>query len=272
MNIRRFLAVGVLMCSGAIGLHSQPIILSSAEAAKQGPALAQEILSIKPESLTNSGFLKIRDAKGKRTETLVQFRVTVGADNWQNTYMAFAAPHPNTNPIVELTIIHTDKKPNEYRLLTSDVFAKPDPPGNSAGFVYLERTNARVSVLEGNATMIPFAGSDFWVADLGLEFLHWPGQRLLRKELRRGQSCAVLESTNPHPAPGAYSRVVSWIDIDTDGIMNAEAYDSKGKVLKEFAIKSIKKVQGQPELKEMEMDNRQTGSRTWIEFDLSSGK
>ena len=54
--------------------------------------------------------------------------------------------------------------------------------------------------------------------------------------------------------------------------MNAEAYDSKGKVLKEFAIKTLKKIEGKSELKEMEMDNRQTGSRTWIEFDLDKGK
>jgi hypothetical protein len=120
--------------------------------------------------------------------------------------------------------------------------------------------------------MIPFAGSDFWVADLGLEFLHWPTQRLLRKEIRRGQGCDVLESVNPQPAPGAYSRVVSWVDRDTDGIINAEAYDSKGKLLKEFAATDIKKVRGQWELKGMEISNRQTGSRTTIEFDLGGGK
>ena len=118
--------------------------------------------------------------------------------------------------------------------------------------------------------MTPFAGSDFWLADLGLEFFHWPEQRLLRKEIRRGQSCSVLESVNPHPAPGAYSRILSWIDIDTDGIINADAYDAQGKLLKQFAAKSFKKIHGEWELQEIEILNRQTGSRTSIEFNLSS--
>ena len=75
---------------------------------------------------------------------------------------------------------------------------------------------------------------------------------------------------SPHPASGAYSRVVSWIDIDTDGIINADAYDAQGRLLKQFAAKSFKKIRGEWELQEIEMLNRQNGSRTSIEFQLSS--
>jgi len=63
--------------------------------------------------------------------------------------------------------------------------------------------------------MIPFADSEFWVADLGLEFLHWPRQRLLKKEMRHSKSCEVLESVNPQPVPGGYRARVSWIIIET---------------------------------------------------------
>ena len=86
--------------------------------------------------------------------------------------------------------------------------------------------------------------------------------------MRRGRSCKVLESTNPDPSPNGYSRVVSWIDNETLGIVQAEAYDAKGKLLKEFYPKSFKKVNGQWELQEMEIRNDQTGSRTRLEFDL----
>jgi hypothetical protein len=117
--------------------------------------------------------------------------------------------------------------------------------------------------------MIPFAGSDFWVCDLGLEFFHWSVQKILKPyEMRRGRSCKVLESNNPNPSPNGYSRVVSWIDNETLGIVQAEAYDAKGKLLKEFYPKDFKKVNGQWGLGEMEMINDQTGSRTWIKFDL----
>src|SRR5207248_6071884 len=63
--------------------------------------------------------------------------------------------------------------------------------------------------LSGNQTMIPFAGSDFWVADLGLEFLDWPRQRAVQREMRKFKSCVMLESVNPNPAPGGYTRVES---------------------------------------------------------------
>jgi YD repeat-containing protein len=116
--------------------------------------------------------------------------------------------------------------------------------------------------------MIPFAGSDFWIADLGLEFLHWPKQRLVRKELRRGQSCDVLESTNPDPRPGGYRRVVSWLDIDTGGIVHADAYDANDRLLKQFDPKEFTKIKGEWQLEEMEIRNRQKGSKTRIDFKL----
>ena len=129
----------------------------------------------------------------------------------------------------------------------------------------LTRNNQQWTLTD-NDTMVPFAGSDFWVADLALNFLHWPEQRLLKTEMRRSRSCRVLESINPKPEPRAYSKVRSWIDLETDGVVHAEAYDFKGELLKEFDPKEFRKVRGQWELQEMEIDNRQTGSRTRIEF------
>ncbi|HXI70640.1 MAG TPA: outer membrane lipoprotein-sorting protein [Verrucomicrobiae bacterium] len=116
----------------------------------------------------------------------------------------------------------------------------------------------------------PFAHSDFWLTDLGLEFFHWPQQKILphTTNLKRGRSYTLLESTNPNPTTNGYSRVLSWIDKESGGILEAEAYDFNGKLLKNFAPKSFKKVNGQWELQEMEIRNVQTGSRTRLEFDL----
>ena len=119
--------------------------------------------------------------------------------------------------------------------------------------------------------MAPFAGSDFWICDLGLEFFHWPEQKVLKHETRRTRACAVLESINPNPAAGGYSRVDTWIDNETLGVVHAEAYDANDKLLKIFDPKSFKKVNGQWELEDMEIRNVQTGSRTVIKFDLNSG-
>jgi hypothetical protein len=119
--------------------------------------------------------------------------------------------------------------------------------------------------------ILPFAGSDFWAVDLGLDFLHWPEQRVLRKQMRKGLSCDVLQSINPQPGKDGYSKVLSWIAINrTDDIVivHAEAFDAEGKLLKEFDPKKVEKVNGVWQLEEMEIRNRQTGTRTRIEFNL----
>ena len=124
--------------------------------------------------------------------------------------------------------------------------------------------------LSGEQAMVPFAGSDFWLADFGFEFLQWPQQRLLKikNAMRKGRPCRVLESTNPQPTKDGYSRVVSWIDRETDGLILADAYGPDGKVLKHFSIGSITKVNDRWELKNMEIRNEKTDSRTRIEFDF----
>ena len=117
---------------------------------------------------------------------------------------------------------------------------------------------------------MPFANSDFWLTDLGLEFFYWPEQKVLPKttNLKRGREYTLLESTNRHPSTNGYSRVLTCIDKETGGILEAEAYDTKGELLKVFEPKSFKKVNGQWQLQEMEIRNVQTGSRTRLEFDL----
>jgi hypothetical protein len=250
--IRGFLLLfGMALVAGAaVEQPSTPIILSPEAAAKEGRGLAAQILSERPvQGFTNTGVLKIRDSKGKRSEVPIQFRTRIKDESWDVFYETV----PETNNVNVLVVRTARGAAVYFRDIVGD-------------------RSSNGSALHGNETMVPFAGSDFWLADLGLEFLSWPEQHLLRKEIRRGQSCAVLESVNPEPAPDAYSRVLSWVDIDTDGIINAEAYDSKGKLLKEFAATSIKKVRGQWEVKGIEISNRQTGSRTTIEFDLTGEK
>ena len=116
--------------------------------------------------------------------------------------------------------------------------------------------------------MFPWAGSDFSLGDLGLEFFHWPTQKVLKKEIHRSCACTVLESTNPNLSTNGYSRVVSWIDTESLGIVEAYAYDANGKKLKNFYPKDIKKVNGQWQVQTLVMENLQTGSKSRLEFDL----
>lgn len=239
-------AAGWLLATGAYAATNDAVTAET-----EGRHLARQLRELRPvENSTLTGVLKIFPSRNQRLEVPVQLHTVVTATNWQISYTADGTNAANSIPV---TIIHADDQPNQYRLARSS-------PACS-------ETNA-FTLLTGNQTMIPFAGSDFWLSDLGLEFFHWPGQKVLKKELRSGQSCSVLESTNPSPVTGGYARVVSWIDIDTGGIVHAEAYDAKGSRLKRFEPKAMKKVNGQWQLQEMQIRNLKTGSRTMIEFNL----
>jgi hypothetical protein len=88
----------------------------------------------------------------------------------------------------------------------------------------------------------------------------------VRKEMRKSRSCRVVESINPEPGAGRYSRVLSWIDLETSGIILAEAYDESGKLLKEFSIQSFDRKERR--LREVQIHNDQTKSRTRLELNM----
>jgi hypothetical protein len=213
-------------------------------------ALVANLLAQKPtESVTNTAVVRIRGADRKWREIPATCAIVATPTNYLNIYaVSSSGGQPGG---MTLIIIHPDDRPNQYFL--------SEPAG------------ATPKKLSEDQLMTPFAGSDFWVADLGLEFLHWPQQRVLKQEMRSSRSCDVLESINPHPLPGGYVRVLSWIgvnDPDATVIVHADAFDEHGQRLKEFAPKNLEKVNGAYRLESMEMRNVQTGSRTVIEFNL----
>jgi hypothetical protein len=230
--------------------------LSNAEI--QGRQLAQQLLGQCPaENFTNTGVMIIRDAKGNRAEFLLTCKIITAPTNWMSIYETAKTNSNGFASGARLKIVHADNQPDVYTWNNSYSFDST-PVASGMGEVKWS----------GTQWTHPFPGSDFWAVDLGLEFFHWPQQKLLKKVVRSSRGCSVLESMNPDPATNGYSRVVSWIDSESGGIIHAEAYDAKGKLLKEYDTKKLRKVNGQWQLEEMEIRNVQTGSRTRLEFDL----
>lgn len=205
----------------------------------EGQRIAAEVRALVPKaSSTNTATLRIFGPNRKlRAEVPLTIRTTPADDQWQIDYISREG--------LSFRVTRSHNAPNRYAV------------GREIG------TLQPVSNL-----LVPFAGSDFWLVDLGLDFFHWPEQRLLSKEQRRGEACFVIESTAAKPPPGGYSRLVTWLDQGTLGIVAAEAYDTRGKLMKEFQPKSFKKVNGQWQLKEVEIRNEQTDSRTSLVFDV----
>jgi hypothetical protein len=263
MKILPFIVAAVLFPADA----SPQATNSAPDGEVAGRALAKTFLERHPaENLTNTAVLEIRDWQGD----LLQFPFTCeviakppaesSPGFWQDSQIEWETCYkvlPKTNLADAETLVIDFKKnqPNAYRhhIPTRD---PNDPAGRGP------------EGKSGGGIMTPFANSDFWLADLGLEFFHWPAQTFLKKELRRGRHCDVLQSANPDPPANGYSRVVTWMDEESGGIVHAEAFDANGRLLKVFDPKSFKKVNGRWELRDMEIRNVQTGSRSRIEFDL----
>lgn len=251
------------------------------DAALEGRNLARQLCELRPaDSFTNVCTLSIGPAKGRKREFPLRTVTTLTETNWVTVYEIL--PNTNSPDCQRLIVTHNGTQPNGYTLsylqsngvlgvtlgTNGTTISQPGNPDGGSALPASEEKDFPGRAL----TMSPFAGSDFWLADLGLEFLHWPGQNLLKKELRSGQSCYVLESLNPRPITNGYARVVSWIDIDSvqqsdqPGLIHADAYDAKGKLLKEFEWKEVEKVNGRWQVSEVQMRNLQTGSRTTLKF------
>jgi len=226
--------------------------LASAEGPQAGRELATYLLSLQPtENMKWRGTLKV-SAHHKTVSVPILCETFPGSPNWSVMYLAASTPMGGSE---KLTVVFSTNAPNQY------IFArapKPDAPLDPP------------QTLTGAQADIPLANSDFWLSDLGFEFYHWPDQVRLRGQMRRGRSCYVLQSTNPHPEPGGYSRVITWVDKEYKQPLQADAYDINGKKMKEFELGSYGKVNGKWQVKDLKMLNLKTGSRTFLEYDLKS--
>ena len=222
--------------------------LSPAEGAREAKALVAEMLAERPEqNSTNVGVLKIRDGEGNQRQIPLKIVTLITPTNWLQIYEAAATP---SSSAVTFTIIHTAENPNQYLLSTS-------------------RTAAPRHLTPAEL-MIPFAGSDFWLTDLGYEFLHWPKQTVIKNDMRHSRACKVLESINPNSTSGGYTRVVCWITVEKPHApVHADAYDAFGR-FKQFDPKNLEKVNGVYQIESVEMRNSRTGSHTVLEFDADS--
>lgn len=227
MTPRLLVLLGWMLATVAIAAESSTDLFA-------GEALARRLRDIRPDhALTNQAVLKIRGTEGRR-----QVPVTVltlpATNGWEVRYEA----RPVGGATEVLRILHSTNAPPEYR--TSD--SGP--------------------AVEGGAAV--FAGSDFSRCDLGLEFLHWPKQRLLRRELSNGRMCDVLES-RPEAA-GTYGSVRCWVDAKEGVILSAEAYDERQVRVKQFSVTNFREVDDQWTFSLSIVDDRK-GTKTELSYD-----
>jgi len=125
--------------------------------AREHELVQRMIMAMQPsEDFTNTGVLKIRNAKG-HSEFPFKLTIAAGTKNWSACYEVQIGT--NVTDMAKLTVRHKSTISNHYELF--------DTIHNGL-------------IVDGTPTTIPFAGSDFSVGDLGLEFLHWPQQKVFK--------------------------------------------------------------------------------------------
>jgi hypothetical protein len=216
-----------------------------------GQTLADRLRSAEPDENSEvHGTLIIHEGKVV-TQVPVICRVVLKGASWETVYETSATTNIGAEKLV---VIHSTNGPNQY------LFAQAAQPGTAL---------PKLEPVAPADADIPLADSDFSLADLGLEFLHWPQQARLPDETKLGQACNVLESRNP--AAREIVRIRSDIDQETGGLLIATGYDAGGHVIKEFSLSgsSFKKVNGHWRLEKMEIRNHKKRSRTELKFDIN---
>ena len=244
----------LLLLTGLLAVTMAPSPAATAPSAaslREGERLAEELRNLAPEEgFDVNGTLMRRDGEGRRTRVPLRFSVVVGDGLWKSIYEVSGA---GGSAVERLEVVHRTGQPTEYIHQAATIGGQGEK-----------------RVLRGEQAMVPFAGSDFWAADLGMEFLYWPSQRVVEEaniRMRKGRPCRVLESVNPNPTgDGGYVRVRAWIDRETGKPILAEAYGVDGRRMKVFEIGSVTKVNGRWELKNMEMRSERLDTLTVFEF------
>ena len=248
--VKKLLVFGLLCCGGFLpsvfGQDPETTEDTLTPEIVLGKQLAWAQRDMAPESDRElDGWLKLRDDEGRRIEIPFRLKVHIDGLYWESIYHA----------------------PGNAERQTERVKIRRHPIEGAQYWKSLGETEdyhpATIDERYG-----PFAGADFFPADLGLEFFYWSDQKWEGSDRRKGRKCDVVVSS---PAPNdnsSYSKVRSWIDHETQGLIAAEAYDLSGKEWKEFSIRRFKKVDGVWRLREIEILDQQKDTRTRIEFDL----
>src|SRR5262245_27092028 len=106
--------MAILLPGAALAQRFEPrsVLLDPAQAEREARALVADMLSQQPVQ-TNTGLLKIRDAKGRQKEWPMRFEIWSVTNSSTSIY---EATDPQTQRKTKLTVRHFHGQPNQYFL------------------------------------------------------------------------------------------------------------------------------------------------------------
>jgi hypothetical protein len=91
-------------------------------------------------------------------------------------------------------------------------------------------------------------------ADLTLDFLWWRDGTVAGRQEVRGQPCYVVDLRPPAGGRPPYARVRLWIDTRACVMLQAEGYTAAGERLRRLTVKSVKRLDDQWMIKDLEVE------------------
>jgi hypothetical protein len=95
--------------------------------------------------------------------------------------------------------------------------------------------------------------------DLAFKFLYWSTVRVLGEENVRTRKCWKLQLRAPS-RESTYSNVLLWVDKASGALMRMEGYDWNAQLIKRFEVVSAQKIEGRWFLKQMRVEQLQSGT------------
>ena len=102
-------------------------------------------------------------------------------------------------------------------------------------------------------------GTILMYGDLAFKFLYWSTARVLGEENVRTRKCWKLQLRAPS-RESSYSNVLLWVDKASGALMRMEGYDWNAQLIKRFEVVSAQKIEGRWFLKQMRVEQLQSGT------------
>lgn len=99
-------------------------------------------------------------------------------------------------------------------------------------------------------------------ADLSFSVLWWTGSKLIDEEKKINRECYVVDV----PVPESGNTMRLWIEKKMGMLLEAQTFDEKKQQIRRMKIKSIKKMDGMWVAKDLEILDKQTGSKTTLQI------
>jgi serpin B len=105
-------------------------------------------------------------------------------------------------------------------------------------------------------------GTGITWADLSFSVLWWPGSKLIDEEKKINRECYVVDV----PVPKSGNTMRLWIEKKMGMLLEAQTFDEKKQQIRRMKIKSIKKMDGMWVAKDLEILDKQSGSKTILQI------